>query len=138
MGYDVYKGPFIGQITNYTNWTKYTNGLASTVTTYATTENVNDATIWVNAQSGKQFFLWLAFNAPHSPYHLLPSNVHTYNTLSGTASDINNNTRSYFKAMIQAMDTEMGGIFDSLLNMNNKNYININSKFYQWLLCIFP
>ena len=117
LGYDHYEGPFIGQLTSYTNWTKYTNGVSSTVTTYATTENVNNALTWLQAQNGKQFFMWLAFNAPHSPYHLPPANLHSY-TLSGTTQDINQNPKKYFKAMLQAMDTEIGRFMDSLKARN--------------------
>ena len=66
LGYDWYEGPFIGQLPSFTNWQKYTNGVASTVTTYATTENVDNALTWLRAQNPtKPFFLWLAFNAPH-------------------------------------------------------------------------
>jgi arylsulfatase A-like enzyme len=59
MGYDRFEGPFIGQLPSYTNWTKYTNGISSTVTAYATTENVNNATAWVRSQSSKPFFYGL-------------------------------------------------------------------------------
>lgn len=118
MGYDHFEGPFIGQLPSYTNWTKYTDGISSTITNYATSENVNNALDWVKTQSGKAFFLWLAFNAPHEPLHLAPSGLHTYTTLSGTAADINAHPKSYFKAMIQAMDHEIGRLFDSLRVLN--------------------
>lgn len=119
LGYDWYEGPFIGAINNYTNWTKHTNGVASTITNYATTENVDNAITWVKTISpSNPFFLWLAFNAPHDPLHLPPSNLHSYNTLSGTAADINAQPKAYFKAMIQAMDTEIGRLFDSLQALN--------------------
>lgn len=114
MGYDYFEGPFIGQLPSYTNWVKYTNGTASTVTTYATTENVNNALAWQKTQGRKPFFLWLAFNAPHSPYHLPPANLHTYTGLSGTATNIQQNPKLYFKAMLQALDTEIGRFTDSL------------------------
>ena len=114
LGYEHYEGPFIGQLTSYTNWTKYTNGVQSTVTTYATTENVNNALTWIKAQNNRPFFLWLAFNAPHSPYHLPPANLHSYTNLSGTTQDINQNPKNYFKAMLQALDTEIGRFMDSL------------------------
>lgn len=125
MGYDWFEGPFIGQLPSFTNWTKYTNGVASTITTYATTENVNNAVSWLKTINNKQFFLWLAFNAPHEPLHLPPSNLHTFNTLSGTQANINANPKPYFKAMIQAMDHEMGRLFDSLQMMNKLDSTDI-------------
>ena len=114
MGYDYFEGGFLGQIPSYTNWTKITNGVSSTVTTYATTEQTNNAISWIKAQQSKPFFLWLAYNAPHTPFHLPPANLHNYTTLSGTTADITANPKSYYKAAIQAMDKEIGRLFDSL------------------------
>ena len=119
LGFNWHEGPFIGQLPNYFNWTKYTNGVASTITNYATSENVNNAVTWVKAQNRQSpFFLWLAFNAPHEPLHLPPSNLHSYSNLTGTNADINNNPKAYFKAMIQAMDHEIGRLMDSLKVLN--------------------
>ncbi len=119
MGYDHFEGPFIGQLPSFTNWTKYTNGVSSTVTTYATTENVNNAVTWLKTLNPSDpFFLWLAFNAPHEPLHLPPAGLHNFTNLTGTTQDINTNPKSYFKAMIQAMDHEIGRLFDSLQVMN--------------------
>ncbi len=125
MGYDHFEGPFIGTLTSYTNWTKYTNGVVSTVTNYATSENVNNAVSWLKTQNQKPFFLWLAFNAPHDPLHLPPAGLHSYTNLSGTQQDIKKNPKEYFKADIQALDHEIGRLFDSLqvLNKLDSTYI---------------
>ena len=115
MGYDHYEGNMAGMVASYTNWTKVTNGVAATITNYATTETVNNALAWLkNQDASKPFFLWLAFNTPHSPFHLPPANLHSSTNLSGTAADITANPKPYFKAMIEAMDTEIGRLFDSL------------------------
>lgn len=114
MGYDYFAGNFIGQLTSFYNWTKVTNGVSATVTNYATTETANDAIAWVKAQGDKPFFLWLAFNAPHAPYHLPPAGLHSYTNLSGTQQNINMNPKSYFKASLEALDHEIGRLFDSL------------------------
>ncbi len=118
LGYDHYEGPFIGTLNSYTNWTKCKNGVNSTVTNYATSENVDNAVSWLKAQNNKSFFLWLAFNAPHDPLHLPPAGFYTNTTLTGTAADIRTKPKEYFKAMIQAMDHEMGRLFDSLRAIN--------------------
>lgn len=126
LGYDWYEGPFIGQIPNYTNWTKHTNGIASTVTTYATSENVNNAVTWLKTQNpNNPFFLWLAFNAPHDPLHLPPAGLHTFTNLSGTTANINAQPKQYFKAMIQALDHEIGRLIDSLQVMNKMDSTDI-------------
>ncbi len=126
LGYDWFEGSFIGQLPSFTNWTKYTNGVSSTITTYATTENVNNAVTWLKAQnSTKPFFLWLAFNSPHEPLHLPPASLHNYISLSGTIADINAQPKEYFKAMIQSMDHEIGRLFDSLQVMNKLDSTDI-------------
>lgn len=114
MGYDHYAGNFLGALSSYTSWSKVTNGISSTSTTYATTETANDAINWIRTQSSNPFFLWLAFNAPHTPLHLPPAGLHSYTTLSGTATDINANPRPYFKASLEALDHEIGRVLDSL------------------------
>jgi hypothetical protein len=58
--------------------------------------------------------LWLAVNAPHAPYHLPPAGLHSYTSLSGTQMDINMNPKPYFKASLEALDHELGRLFDSL------------------------
>ncbi|MBS1536970.1 MAG: sulfatase-like hydrolase/transferase [Bacteroidetes bacterium] len=114
MGYDHFEGNFIGMLNSYFDWTKVTNGISNNVTNYATTETINNAIAWIKKQNNKPFFLWLAFNAPHTPYHLPPLNLHSYSGLSGTDADITANPKAYFKAMNEAMDHEIGRLFDSL------------------------
>lgn len=119
IGYQHFEGPFIGALNSYTNWTKYTNTVQSTVTTYATTEQVNNAVTWIKSVNvSHPFFLWLAFNSPHDPLHLPPADLHNFSNLSGLQSYINANPKAYFKAMIQAMDHEIGRLFDSLQVLN--------------------
>lgn len=118
IGYDYFAGNFLGALNSYTNWTKVTNGVTSTSTTYATTETTNDAITWIKQNKSNPFFLWLAFNAPHTPLHLPPAGLHSYTTLSGTAADINANPKLYFKASLEALDHEIGRLFDSLTALN--------------------
>ncbi len=114
MGYDHFEGSFDGNLNSFTNWTKITNGVAKNSTNYATTENVDNAITWIKGNQNKPFFVWLAFNAPHTPYHLPPLNLHSFKTLSGTSSDITANPKAYFKASMEAVDTELGRLFESL------------------------
>ena len=124
MGFDHYEGSIIGALgqpgqlaIGYNNWTKITNGVSSTCTNYASTENVNNAISYISSQpSSKPFYLQLAFNAPHTPYHLPPANLIAATTLSGTQTDITANPVPYFQAMVEAMDTEIGRFFDYLIS----------------------
>ena len=114
MGFDHYSGSLAGFIPDYYNWTKTVNGVNSTVTNYATTENVDDALAWISGQGSSPWFLWLAFNAGHSPFHKPPNELHSYDSLSGTQQDINYDPVPYYQAMIEAMDTEIGRLLSSI------------------------
>lgn len=115
MGYDFYCGNFNGAISNYYYYPIIRNGITDTAKTYATTQTVNDAIDWIDTFSqNKPFFLWLAFNAPHTPYHLPPASLCDTAGLSGTAQHIAANPKKYFKAAIQAMDTEIGRLLQYL------------------------
>ncbi len=120
MGYDHFEGSFIGALSSYTNYTKITNGVSATVNNYATTETVDNALDWLESLDGNRpFFLWLAFNAPHTPFHKPPDNLHTVPSLLGTQQHINQNPELYLKAMTEAMDTEIGRLFQ-WLKQNNR------------------
>jgi arylsulfatase B len=120
MGFEQFAGVFTGQvISSYSSWTKITNGVSSTSTTYSTVDMTNDAINWMGQQTTKPFFLWMAYNAPHSPFHLPPSDLITNQTLSGTTMDINQNPKKYFKVMAEAMDNQIGRIY-TWLEANNK------------------
>lgn len=118
MGFDNFEGSFGAQVPNYYNWPKITNGVSKNCTTYATTENVNNAVAWIKKQQSKPFFMWLAFNAGHTPLHLPPPGMYSDSTLSGTPGNIAAYPKKYFKASIEAMDKEIGRLFDSLQVLN--------------------
>jgi arylsulfatase A-like enzyme len=126
IGYDHFEGNFTGVLSSYTSWTKVTNGIAATTSNYATSETANNAINWMkNQPTNKPFFIWMAFNAPHTPIHLPPGNLHSYSTLSGTAADITANPKPYFKAMVEALDHEIGRVFDSLKVMQRYDSTDI-------------
>jgi arylsulfatase A-like enzyme len=126
MGYDFYAGNFNGAITDYYSWQRIKNGIQDTVATYATTQTINDAISWLDTMSTtKPFFLWVAFNAPHSPYHLPPANLCNTTGLTGITSHINANPKLYFKASIEAMDNEIGRLFQYLTANNLMDSTNI-------------
>lgn len=132
MGYDHYAGNFSGALNSYSNWTKITDGITSTCTNYATTEMTNDAISWLQAQEpSESSFLWLAYNAPHTPYHLPPADLITSTGLSGATGDINSHPVPYFKASLEALDHEIGRLFDSLRVLNqfdNTDFIFIGDN----------
>lgn len=82
---------------------KLVDGVLERSATYATTEQVDDALALIAAADGP-WFLWLAFNAPHSPFHAPPQALHSYDLPADVGSDI----PMAMKAMTEAMDTEIG------------------------------
>jgi arylsulfatase A-like enzyme len=58
--------------------------------------------------------MWLAYNAPHVPFHLPPKDLITNQTLSGSSEDIKNNPRKYYLASLEALDKEMGRLMSSI------------------------
>jgi arylsulfatase A-like enzyme len=103
-------GGFFSSTETYYNWRRVVNGTAATSTVYATTQNVDDALSWIKAQK-TGWVCSLNFNAPHTPFHAPPSGLHTYN-LAGKR--LPRDRLDFFKAMIQAMDTEIGRLLASI------------------------
>jgi len=112
VGVDYYAGNISGTLSSYTSWPLLINGVETQSDTYHTTAVTSLAIDWIQEQSAP-WFMWLAYVSPHSPFHLPPIGLHTQN-LSGDATDIVNNPRPYYLAAIEAMDTEIGRLLDSL------------------------
>jgi arylsulfatase A-like enzyme len=126
FGYDLYAGNFLGELPDYFNWNKVTNGVSTTSTNYATTETIDDAIGWLGELPAEQpFFLWVAFNAPHTPLHAPPAALHTVPGLTGTQNHIRQNPKLYFKAMIEAMDTEAGRLLAWLRDHGRLDSTNV-------------
>ena len=108
-GWPHYAGSTSGAVTDYFNWTKTTNGVNTTSTTYATSDVVNDAVAWINGRNiaGQPWLAWVAFNAPHSPFHIPPTNLHGYG-----ANPTGNSAK--YRAAVEAMDTEIGRLLLSV------------------------
>lgn len=84
---------------------------------YVDSTRVDDAIAWIKGRDGrKPWFMWLGFSNPHSPYHLPP--VHLLHSsakhLDPYSKDVAEKPYPYFKAMLEAMDTEIGRLLGSL------------------------
>lgn len=103
-------GHYAGSISNlegYDAYTKVVDGREVEVQNYATSETVDDALAWIGARGPEEsWLLWLAFNAPHGPFHLPPASLHAHPEASDDA------TR--YDAMIEALDHELGRLRASL------------------------
>ena len=113
MGWSHFSGLLQGGLQDYEDWDETTNGVTERVTTYSTTEIINDTYNWIDSQSSP-WLAWVAFNAPHTPFHLPPANLHSQDGLSGSAADIDANPDAYYDAAVEALDTEIGRLLDSI------------------------
>ncbi|MBT3384333.1 MAG: sulfatase-like hydrolase/transferase [Prolixibacteraceae bacterium] len=112
VGFNHFSGNLKGDVLDYFDYEKVVNGETRQVLNYASTETVNDAISWLGEQNNP-WFLWLAFNAVHIPFHKPPDSLHSYDYLPETIGDDDDPT-PYFKAAIEAMDTEMGRLLNYL------------------------
>ncbi|OEK04424.1 sulfatase-like hydrolase/transferase [Roseivirga misakiensis] len=113
MGIDYYAGLYSGAVTDYYNWSLTEDGVASRETDYVTTKFTDLAIDWVSAQT-KPWFLWLAYNAPHSPFHLPPASMHSQGNLPTDQASIDANSIPYYMASIEAMDFQIGRLLDNI------------------------
>jgi len=95
---------------DYYSWPKNVDGTVSTCTTYATTDNVDEALAWIST-APEPWFCYLAFTAPHSPFHAPPPDLHT-RTLPPVDPRID--PRPFYEAMVEAMDTELGRLLNGI------------------------
>ena len=122
VGVDYYAGN-IGNLSNYYDWSLTINGVVENSTVYHSTKITDLALSWISEQT-TPWFTWVAYSAPHSPFHLPPQSLHN-RSLSGTSSDITNNKRDYYLAAIEAMDAEIGRLLASLDEETRNNTIVI-------------
>ena len=129
MGIDYYAGIIGGGIQNYYSWPFSKNGNSSQSTEYSTTKLTNEAIEWINNQDSS-WFLWLAYNAPHTPFHIPPQNLHSQGQLDPNSSSIDANPLPYYLAMIESIDTEMGRLTESINGevLNNTTIIFIGDN----------
>ena len=109
-GWRHYAGTLDSGVADYYAWPRTVNGATAVSPNYATTQMVDDALAF--AQTARQPWVCvLNLVAPHSPYHAPPAALHTYN-LAGL--DPRTTPLPFYKASIQAMDTELGRLFRGL------------------------
>ncbi len=107
-GFDHYAGALrnLHPPEDYFTWRKVTNGSVDTKTGYITSDTVDDAVQWIQAQGDRPWLAYVAFHAVHTPLHAPPAKLHTQD-LSG-AGDPTVDPRPYFVAMVESLDTEIG------------------------------
>lgn len=108
-----YAGMLTWWARSYDSWKFTENGNTSTSNEYITTKFTDLAIDWVLDQD-KPWFLWLAYTAPHTPFHVPPSDLHYQWNLLDDEDAIEANPTPYYMAAIEAMDSEIGRLLDSI------------------------
>ena len=115
VGFDHYSGLITGTTATYFSWNEVVNGEITGETGYTATDKADDAIAWIDEQGDEPWFMWFAFNLPHTPIHLPPED-----NWQSDHSDLDPATISaadgdaYFDAMMEAMDTQIGRLLGSM------------------------
>ena len=119
-GFDYQYGATIGELDYYTHsdagvldW--FRNNLPVKEKGYTTQLLGNDAVKFINEQEpNKPFYLYLAFNAPHTPYQAPPDYLKRY-------QHIKEPTRRTYAAMVACLDDEIGRVVAALEKKGLRN-----------------
>ena len=116
VGFDHFSGLVRCCPESYFAWVHLENGEFSTRTGYAVTDKVDDAIEWLGDPSERDapWFLWLAFNTPHTPIHMPPRDLLQSDFSDFEDADAEQQDPRFFDAMLEAMDTEIGRLLDHI------------------------
>ena len=113
MGIGYYAGLLGGAAQDYFSWQLTQDGQSSKYVGYITTKITDMAINWINEQDDP-WFCWVAFTAPHTPFHLPPDSLHYQGALPADQASIDANPMPYFMAMTESVDVEMGRLMDNI------------------------
>lgn len=121
-GIDHYAGLIRGAADDYYNWQLSEDGSMSNQTEYISAYFTDRAISWISEQN-KPWFLWLAYTAPHSPFHVPPSDMHSQGALPEYQQGMN--ATPYYMAAIEAMDYQIGRLIDTISESQLENTVII-------------
>ena len=120
FGIDYYAGLMGGGLQNYFQW-NLTNDLGTNLQSGYSSKIFTDLAMdWVGAQD-QPWFLWLAYNAPHTPFHKPPSIMHNQGELTNYSEGMD--PMPYYLAAIEAMDFQIGRLLNGLTQEERDNTI---------------
>ncbi len=97
-----------GRAHSYYHWERVVDGAIDKVDEYATTVTVDDALARMR-EMPEPWFLYVAFNAPHTPLDPPPPELHTQGDVRPSSIE----SRRY-RAVLEALDTEIGRMLDTM------------------------
>ncbi len=111
FGLDYYAGLTRGAVQNYYQW-QLTEGDSARLQTEYISNVLTDLSIdWIGSQT-KPWFLWLAYNAPHTPFHVPPAEMHAQGNLPSYTDGLD--PMPYYMAAIEAMDFQIGKLLEGI------------------------
>jgi arylsulfatase A-like enzyme len=124
MGWDYYYGLLSGAVSDYSDWqaTEATrladdsivvSKLQETQTQYITTNVSTHASQWLDEKNAQEqpWLLWLAYTAPHSPFHKPPADLLTGSQFADLP-ETGATDAEYYQAMIYAMDAQLAAVLE--------------------------
>ena len=115
VGFDHFSGRIFGWPGSYYAWNKLVDGKFIGTTGYSPNDFANDALEWIEEQGERPWFLWYAFNLPHAPLHMPPEDLlQADHSDVDPKAEIGATSQPHFHAMMEAMDTQIGKLLDSL------------------------
>ena len=129
-GWPNFAGIQTGGVNNYGNWTKLeiVNGgppvETNNFTTYTTTDQVNEAESFINAQGTNPWIISMGFNAPHDPFHD-PAPFYDPGEINFSVNSANDFT-NYIR-MQEALDYEIGRLLASI-DLSRTNIIVVGDN----------
>jgi arylsulfatase B len=115
-----YSGLVRGAVNDYSRWQLFEDGSSSLETGYITEVLADKSIAWLSQQE-QPWFLWLAFNAPHTPFHLPPAEMHSQGNLPEYEEGME--AGPYYRAAIEAMDFQIGRVLDALSESERSNTV---------------
>ena len=120
FGIDYYAGLMGGGLQNYFQWNLTNDQGTNLQSGYSSKIFTDLAMDWVGAQD-QPWFLWLAYNAPHTPFHKPPSIMHNQGELTNYSEGMD--PMPYYLAAIEAMDLQIGRLLNGLTQEERDNTI---------------
>ncbi|MEM7248828.1 MAG: sulfatase-like hydrolase/transferase [Acidobacteriota bacterium] len=106
FGIDRYAGN-LANLRDYESWTLTEDGVQREETSYHTSRVTDLALEFIRESAGRPWFAWVAYAAPHSPFHAPPASLVSKSTPTRRPQE-------QYLAMIEAMDTEIGRLVEGL------------------------
>jgi len=115
VGFDHYEGDLDGTLRSYYRWNHVNNGEVARREGYFTSDMVNNAINWIGNQD-KPWFAWMAFAAPHEPFHKPPNDmlISDESKILDPLAINKENVRDYYLAQLESLDTAVQRLIDGI------------------------